>query len=152
MLDFNNLQNYRENNLIEAKNALGGLPESIWETYSAFANTEGGVILLGVEEEPNRFLHTVDLPDPDWLIEEFWSLINDPKIASANILREEDVQIKEVEGDHIIVINVPKAEKKDRPIYIYGDPISGSYYRSGDGDIRFTPDAVKKMLEEAENT
>ena len=68
MLDFNNLQNYRENNLIEAKNALGGLPESIWETYSAFANAQGGIILLGVEELEDKSLHALDLPDPQWLI------------------------------------------------------------------------------------
>ena len=68
MIDFGNLEKYRENNRIEAKKALGGLPKSIWETYSAFANTYGGIILLGVEEWADKSLHTVDLPDPDRLI------------------------------------------------------------------------------------
>lgn len=45
----------KECETVEFKSALGGFPKSFWETYSAFANTQGGVIILGVKEHHNEF-------------------------------------------------------------------------------------------------
>ena len=147
MLDFENLGQYRENNRIEAKQALGGLPESIWETYSAFANAEGGIILLGVEELSDKSLHALDLLDPQWLIEDFWAILNNPKMVSRNILTETDVQIQEIDGKHIIAITVPKASPADRPIYIENDLYRGTYRRNGEGDYRCSKEEIDAMLQ-----
>ena len=148
MIDFNHLEKYRENNRIEAKKALGGLPKSIWETYSAFANTLGGIILLGVEEWPDKTLHTVDLPDPDRLIKEFWDIVNNPNKTSVNILSAKDVFVQEVDGDHIVVIHVPRAERSYRPVYVDGNPLS-TYRRNGEGDYRCTKEEYQAMVRDA---
>lgn len=150
MIDLNNMEQYRENNRIEAKLALGGLPRSIWETYSAFANALGGLLFLGVEEYPDKSLHVVDLPDPEGMVEEFWSMVNDPGVASVNILSEEDVRIETVNGKRMIVISVPRASRLDRPVYIGGNPMTGSYRRSGEGDYRCTAEEVRSMLRDAD--
>ena len=47
MIDITNLSKYEENNRIEAKRAKGGLPNSLWESYSAFANP--GDIRIGLQ-------------------------------------------------------------------------------------------------------
>ena len=150
MLDLENLQNYRENNRIEAKQALGGLPESLWETYSAFANADGGVILLGVEELEDKTLRAVDLLDPQWLIEDFWTILRDPLRVSGNILTEEAVQVHRVGEKRIISITVPKADARQRPVYIDNDPYRGTYRRRGEGDCRCSREEVDAMLAERE--
>ena len=149
MIDFSKLEQYRENNRIEAKKALGGLPRSIWETYSAFANTLGGIILLGVVEQPDRTLRAIQLPDPEGLARQFWQQLSDPCQASVNILSKRQVRVEQADGKRIVAITVPRAPRLEKPVYIDGDPLNGTYRRSGEGDYRCTRDEVEAMLEEA---
>jgi predicted HTH transcriptional regulator len=44
----------RTENHPEAKSGKGGFPDFLWESYSAFANTDGGIILWGIEEDSQR--------------------------------------------------------------------------------------------------
>lgn len=148
MIDFSHLEKYRENNRIEAKRALGGLPKSLWETYSAFANTLGGIIMLGVEEYKDKTLHTVDLPDPEKLVKEFWDIVNNPNKVSVNILSTKDVTVEVVEGNHIIVITVPRAERAYKPVYVDGNPLN-TYRRNGEGDYKCTKEEYQAMVRDA---
>ena len=152
MLDLNNLQNYREDSRIEAKQALGGLPESIWETYSAFSNAEGGVILLGVEELPDKSLHALELLDPQWLIEDLWNGLNDPNLVSVNLLRPEDVQVHRVDGKQIVSVTVPTAPAHLRPVYVYQEDHWNAYIRRGEGDFRCTRQEIEEMMRERGET
>ena len=146
MLDLNNLKQYEENNRLEAKQALGGLPESLWETYSAFANARGGVILLGVEELEEGGLGALDILDPQWLIDDFFDILRDPRRVSVNLLKEEDVQVHLVDGKRIITITVPAAPPEQRPVYLNGDLWRESYVRRGEGDMRLCREEIEEMM------
>lgn len=150
MIDFEQISKYRENNRIEAKKSLGGLPKSLWETYSAFANTYGGIILLGVVELTDKSLRTVDLPAPEKLIGEFWDIIEDKEKVNINILTKKDVAIHEINGNRIIAITVPRADRRSRPVYTGLNPYQGTYRRDGEGDYHCSEEEVRMMLRDRE--
>lgn len=137
---------YRENNRLEVKKANGGLPNSLWETYSSMANCYGGVILLGVVEKGDGSFETTGLKDASKLRRDFWNLANNPQKVSTNLLSDDDLESYEINGDIILAVKIPRAKREDKPVYINGDMLKGTFRRNGEGDYRCTKSEIKAML------
>ncbi|MGW4941633.1 ATP-binding protein [Actinoplanes sp. NPDC004185] len=126
---------------IEAKRASGGLPKSVRETLSAFSNTDGGTLLLGVDEESGFGL--VDLQDPVALRDGLVQMSRDDLTPALQISTE----IVEIEGRRIVVAEVPPAPADRRPVYVTAQGITGgSYLRGGDGDRHLTESEIAMLV------
>lgn len=121
----------RESVDLECKLALGQdgqgkLPKDFWPTYSAMANTEGGLILLGVQEKKGRF-QARNLPNPNAIRKELADLLGNRQKVSVNLLSDDHIHELDIEGCLILAIEVPRALRKQRPVFINGNPLGGTY-------------------------
>lgn len=117
--DIMQFDSYREDNRREVKKAKAGLPNSLWDTYSAFANCYGGVIILGVKENGDGSWYTTGLDDEGKLRKDFWDTINNHNKVSVNLLTDKNVKSYQCKnGDIILVIDVPRAKREQKPVYI----------------------------------
>jgi ATP-dependent DNA helicase RecG len=129
----------------EFKSARGGLPGSFWETYSALANTQGGTIVLGVAERGDQLVWE-GVPDAAHLRTVLWNQLNDRQKISRNLLSDGDVRTVAEEGKQYVVVQVPRASRRDRPVYLGLNPLAGTYRRAEEGDYRCGEDEVRRML------
>jgi hypothetical protein len=133
---------------VEFKSADGGLPKSVWETISAFSNTEGGFIILGVTHKGDK-LEITGIRKPEAMVKAFWDAHNSPEKLKPPVCKASDVLILAVSGHRIIVINVPRALRQQRPVFINGNPLTGTFKRNFEGDYRCTEAEVRQMLRDA---
>lgn len=156
-IDIRKLLSGGERVTLECKKARQNIPGSVWETYSAFANTYGGTILLGVAEHPEetdpaRRYEIAGVEDADKIRRDFWNAANSKEKVNTNILRDDDVQIMDVDGRKIVAISVPQASCTARPIYINGNMTGGTFKRNNDGDYHCTEQELKMMMRDANDT
>lgn len=147
---------YGEKINLECKKAESKIPNSVWETYSSFANTDGGLILFGVEEhlkekDPEKRFTLESINNPQQRLTDFWNTINSVKV-STNILVDSDVGICKVRDADIMWINVPQADYKAKPVYINENINKGTFKRNHEGDYHCTVEEIKAMLRDASDS
>lgn len=141
----------RETIDIEFKKGKGGFPGAFWETYSAFANTEGGLIVLGVSEKNGTFnIEGFDEDTIDKYKKDFWSSSHNKNTVNECLLTDSDVADIEVFGHKILVFRIPQAQRIQRPIYCGRDPYNGTYKRNYEGDYKCSKDEVQRMFADAD--
>lgn len=151
-MDFGELEKWRENNRLEAKSARGGLP-GLWDSVSAFANTDGGVIVLGVKENTKTHeLYVVGVPDAHKMLEDFVNAAGSTDKLSMNVFDDRNARIETVGGRDVIVIEVPRVDRRLRPVYIGLDPLKGTYRRRFTGDYLCKPEEVRAMFRDSSET
>lgn len=137
---------------LEYKSAKGGFPDSFWETFSAFANTHGGIIVLGMKEK-NGKLYADGLDDT--LIakykKNFWDCAHNKGKVSATMLTDRDVTVEEINSVRFLVFRIPKAAYDLKPVYLNGNPLKNTYRRNHEGDYLCTESEVRLMMADAES-
>ena len=134
--------------LAAGRDGKGAVPEDFWPTYSSFANTEGGIVLLGVREKQEHFI-VEGVLNVAKVRKELFDALNNRQKVSANLLTDPQVREIQLEGHTVIVVEIPRATRKQRPVHLTTNPFAGhTYRRLNDGDRPLPDDEVKRMLAE----
>ena len=127
---------------VEIKACEVGFPKGIWETLSAFANTSGGIIILGVSETEDGVKIT-GLKNPSQFQSELASVCD----QMSPVLRPL-IEVLKIEGKSVLVSEVPEISYKEKPCFYKGSGMmSGSFVRVADGDRRLTQYEVQGFLD-----
>lgn len=121
----------------EAKEAKSELPKNIWETVSAFANTSGGWLVLGIKQIGKKF-EVCGVDNIEKLEQDFLGTLRGQKF---NIKLSASAYKYDLDGKKVLAFHVPSSSVK--PIY-YNNP-SNTFVRMGSGDQRATENEIMQM-------
>lgn len=116
---------------VEVKSGAGGFPTSLRETLVSFANSGGGLIVIGVDE--NSGFALVHIKNIARYRDNLVALASDSITPPLRIATE----LVEIQGAVILVAGVPSIPPDQRPAFVTAKGVStGAYLRTGDGDRR----------------
>ena len=129
----------------EAKEAGKDLPKDIWKTVSAFSNTNGGVIVLGVKDLGKGSLEVTGIENADKIQSDFITTLRSGKF---NIQLSSKGRLVTIEGRKVITFRLPPMSRQAKPVY-YNEDIRNTYIRQGATNQKASKDEIGRMLREA---
>jgi predicted HTH transcriptional regulator len=136
------LQECKQSNNTVIIEILDCLTDNIFEAYSALANATGGTIILGrqlskkrkkywdrKENIQSQYLENTEEAEGEetlqtWekestqIISELFCTLNDSKKVNINLLTKESIYVREINGEELYVIQVPKGDKQTVAVFI----------------------------------
>ncbi len=117
---------------IELKKASNGVPERLYDTFSSFSNTSGGIIIFGIDEKNNYEVCGINNPDTFQKNITEQALLMEPQIRPV-------ITICKYKGKTIVAAEIPEIDVINKPCYYSGKgKMKGSYIRVGDADLPMT--------------
>ena len=137
---------------IEFKKALGKdgkgkLPDDFFETYSAMANSYGGNVFLGIKEI-DEGIELAGIKEPESIKKDLFDILNNKQKISANILKDENIEVLQFDDSYVIKIYIPQATRQQKPIYKGQNPLQGTYKRQYESDYKCNAEDIKRMMAE----
>ena len=132
---------------VEVKEAAGGLPGTVIDSLSAFANGSGGTLLLGLSEADGFS------PVHDFHVDRVRDALVDACSNKLVPAIRSTIEVLEFDGGEIIRLVVDPLDPNEMPCYVKSRGVyGGSYIRSGDGDVRLNHYEVSQLLSNTETT
>lgn len=130
----------------EAKEAAREVPQNVYETVSAFANTAGGHLVFGVREADGSF-DIAGVVEVEKVQKDFLNTTRSgQKLNKVIDVKETMIDFG---GATVLVFYVPEVNRRDKPVYLNGD-IKRSYVRRGGSDQRCTDKQIRAYLRDAD--
>lgn len=128
---------------VEYKEAKNSLPNEFWPTYSAFANTSGGVVYLGISENNEVPTEILGVTNALKVRSDFFTQQANLEKVSKPLVDDELFEIIDAGNEkEIIKITIPQAEFSDKPVYIRGRQ-ENSFVRKGHSDLKMKKAELK---------
>jgi ATP-dependent DNA helicase RecG len=131
----------------ECKKAQRGVPKDAYTTVSAFANSQGGWLLLGISEKDGQFEVTGIDPDAfDHVQNTFLTTLRSGQKFNQVIFAEPHVF--ELEKKRVLAFYIPEANRHQKPVYLNGNP-RDSFIRRAACDERMVDNELQRFLRDA---
>jgi ATP-dependent DNA helicase RecG len=125
----------------EVKKSSTELPKNVWETVSAFSNTSGGWLVLGISQTGKKF-EVTGVANPEKIEQDLVTTLRSQN--KFNVLINPECKKYNIDGKTVLAFYIPSAEQK--PVYF--NSLQNTFIRTASGDQRATDYEINTLLRE----